>query len=101
MAKTIKKKRGRPKKVIEPQSANFGISLQLGGKIFSGSGETPLDALVHLPRPNKLMNKGILTMTSGAKKKELLLMPVKLKRVFYNSSSLRPVIAKQLFAELK
>jgi hypothetical protein len=81
--------------------SNFSITLQLGNKTYKSSGATPTEALGALPKPNKIMAKGVVTVTAGKVKKELLLPPVKVKPLFYNSSGVQEVKAKQLFSLMK
>lgn len=60
------------------------ITLKLGEETFKGQGETVADALVSMPRPEKIMAKGILTISQGNLKREMLMFPQRLKRLFYN-----------------
>lgn len=59
------------------------LSLKMGNEVTESSGLTAYDALSSLKRPTKINLKGVLTITQGDKKKELLLNPVKIKRIFY------------------
>ena len=100
------KKRGRPKKVkpiieaveyVVPKS--YFISLAFGGEVYEGSGATVLEALKSMPRPVKIVSKGLLKLTDGVKKFEQMWMPVRLKRLFYPQA--QGVLAKQLTYLLK
>lgn len=95
MKKSPKKK---AEKKAEPQ---FSISLTIGGKTYKGSGATPAEALSALSHPPKLMAKGIVCVSHGSARKEILLTPLMLKKLFYPSPSLRAVKAKQIFASMK
>lgn len=59
------------------------ISLVMGDKTIKSSGETVLDALRALPKPIKIMHKGVMTVKMGGKKGEMLFVPSRLKRLFY------------------
>ena len=78
---------------------DFVFSLQYAGKKLVGKGKTPLEALRAIPVPDKIMSKGILTITQGDKKKELLFYPAKLKRIFYANA--QPVLIKDLVLGMK
>lgn len=84
-------KRGRPKKIAEEK---YVISLQLGGKTLVGKGATTLEALRNIPVPEKIVGKGIIEITHGDKKKEMLFMPARLKRLFYPNA--QPILVKWL-----
>lgn len=79
----------------------FSISLNIGGQIYKSTGATPVEALSSLPKPPKIFLKGIVTISDGAKTKELLLQPVKIKQLFYHSQGVMAVKAKTLFMALK
>ena len=86
------KPKGRPKKVKVDQ---FSLSLQIGDKVFKGGGATMFDALSSIKKPDKIMGKGVMTITKGEQKKELLYYPIRLKRLFYNKT-FQAIQAKQL-----
>lgn len=75
------------------------MSLKLGGEIYESSGETVADALVALPRPEKILGKGVLTIKSGKKTKEMLMFPRRLNRLF-QKESLQRIQAKWLSMDL-
>lgn len=79
----------------------FSISLTLGGKTYTSSGETAFDALHAFVKPEKLTAKGIVTVEREGLKKTLLMTPVQLKRFFYQSPAMQRVRAKQLDIGLK
>lgn len=83
------------------KQTKYALTLKMGDKIYKSSGTTPIEALDALERPQKIMAKGVLTITNGSMQKELLLQPPKIKRLFYNSGGIQAVIAKQLFAFMK
>ena len=64
----------------------FSITIELAGKTFKGKGDTVADALVSIPKPEKIMAKGVLTVKNGALKRELVMYPSRLKRLFYNKN---------------
>ena len=78
----------------------YSISLKLGSDEYTSKGETAQEALVALKRPNKLMMKGVLTITDGVKKREVLMYPQRLKRLFYNKT-FQGIQAKVLTAGMK
>jgi hypothetical protein len=84
MPKTKKKKTG----------SEYQISLTFGEYEIGGSGSTALAAIQSLPVPVKIVSKGLLKLTNGQKKVELMWMPAKLKRVFQPLA--QSVMAKQL-----
>ena len=55
-----------------------------------------LEALQSLEHPGKIMAKGILTVSRGEKRRQILMMPMKVKQLFYTGPSLLAVKAKQL-----
>ena len=79
----------------------FSVVLIIGNETFKGKGTTSLEALTALKRPDKIMSKGVLTVTNGKLKKILALNPVKIKQLFFTSQSLLAVKAKQIFAGMK
>lgn len=76
MNTTTKKKRPKP----------YRISLTLNGTTLTGEGTTALEALQQIKRPVKIVTKGKLTITNGETEREVMLMPVNLKRLFYPSA---------------
>lgn len=87
-----------PKKKAE---AHYSITLTFGGKTYTGEGATPAEALGALPQPPKLMGKGTVAVAYDGIKKQMLMGPVQLKRLFYNSPGIQAVKAKQLFMLMK
>ena len=95
MAKKVKKIKAVPTGIVE----TVKISIKLGNVIIGGEGATALEALQSIPVPNKITTKGILTISQGQKKKELLYPIPKLKRLFYPKT--QPIIIKWLAMLLK
>lgn len=85
----------------QTKTAKYALSLKIGDRVYQSSGMSPIEALDALERPPKIMAKAVLTVTNGNLKKELLLQPLKIKRLFFNSGGVQAVIAKQLFAFMK
>ncbi len=77
----------------------YVISLKLGSVTLVGEGETALEALRAIKKPDKIISKGVMTITDGVKTKEMLFMPPKLKRIFYPNA--QPVLIKWLATGLK
>lgn len=72
------------KKIVKTKQSEFVFTLALGKDIYQGTGKTALEALLALPKPAKLTAKGILTISEGEKKKEIMMMPPRLRRLFYH-----------------
>lgn len=89
----------KPKKVAKAVPA-FSISLQLGDRKYEGSGATAHEALMAVPKPDKMMGKGVLTITHGTLKKQMMFFPQRLKRLFY-SKNFQAIQAKQLALLMK
>ena len=87
------------KKAIKAKADTVKISIKLGNLIIKGEGATALEALQSIPVPNKITTKGILIISQGTKKKELLYTIPKLKRLFYPKA--QPIIIKWLAMLLK
>ncbi len=62
----------------------FSVTLQLGQDLYSGAGETALEALQSLPKPDKITLSGVLTVSQGDKKFTQRFWPARLKRLFYS-----------------
>ena len=60
----------------------YSLSLVMGNEKYEGKGKTMLEALMSLPRPTKILLKGILTIRKGEQINERLLQPMKVKRLF-------------------
>lgn len=76
------------------QETFFKFHLNMCGQIFESERLTALDALRALPKPQKITNKGKLTIFYGDKTKEILLTVPRLKRIFF--PNFQKVIIKQL-----
>lgn len=63
--------------------SDFSISLTVGGQTIKSSAPSILEALVSLPVPKKIITKGSIAVSNGEKKAELLLTPIKMKRLLY------------------
>lgn len=77
--------KGRPRKVkvLAPEGDEFVITLKIGQEIYRGSGVTAMEALENLPKPQKILLKGIVTVEKGEKKREQIMYPVRLRRLFW------------------
>lgn len=99
-----KKKNIRPIKNAEKETPTkkadeWRISIKLGSMAICGAGKTALEALRNVPQPLKITTKGIITISHGAKKKELVYTVPKLRRLFYPIA--QPIIIKYLAGFLK
>lgn len=71
------------------------ISLEVAGEKLESSGDTTLEALSALPKPQKMTTKVIFTVTYGGKVHHEVLMPAKAKLMF------RPMAQKLLARNLE
>lgn len=94
-----KKKITKAEKPTEKKPELFKISIQLGNMILAGEGLTALEALQSIPIPSKITTKGVVIISQGKKKKELVYTVPKLKRLFYPNA--QPIIIKYLASLLK
>ena len=83
----------------EKKEKPFVVTFLMGGKTISGKGATALLALQDIHNQDKIISKGIMPISQGKKKKEMLFMPVKLKRIFYPNA--QPILIKWLAQGLK
>lgn len=65
-------------------SKKYSLKIETVGKTYEAKGDTPLEALLSIPKPLKVMYRGIVTLSQGDKKVETIMWPVRLKRLFYN-----------------
>lgn len=72
---------------------NCVITVKLGTETYKGSGDTLLEALQSLPRPVKIISRGLVTIEEGEKNVERMLMPMKMKRLWFKSAQY--LLAKQ------
>ena len=93
--KTTTKKVIRPKKV----SSEYYVSVRLGDKSFEGTGATLEEALASLPKKVKIVSKGFVSVTQGARTAEKMYQPMGIKRLFFPVA--RHVVAKELGFLLK
>lgn len=84
-----------------PTKSPFVITLKIGSDTLTGKGETAFDALNTLKVPEKIVGKGFLTIECGKAKREMMLLPVRLKRLFYSSRNTRIINAKALSLGMK
>lgn len=75
---------GKPKKVTAPKASLVHMTLTIGTASYKSEGATILEALLKLKKPEKIMNKGILTVEQDGKVRQQLFFPQRLKRLFYN-----------------
>lgn len=97
-----KTKRNRKKKPLVVASTDYGVSrktpkevidtvldkpfkfhLDMCGIVSESEGKTALEALQTLKAPDKIVNKAVLTISKGDRKKEIFLNVPRLKRLFY------------------
>lgn len=68
----------------KPVTSEFSITLTIGKDVYQGTGKTALEALQSLPKPAKIMGKGVVRVENEGKFKEILMIPLRLRRLFYN-----------------
>lgn len=80
----MKKTTTKKVKQSEESRSNFSVTITMGTDVYKGEGETALAALSVIPKPVKIMAKGVVRITDGEKVKEVLMYPLRLRRLFYN-----------------
>lgn len=99
METTYKKKPGRPKKVIEPKRNAMGriieepilsekpyqALLEMGGVEYVGKGDSLIEALADMDKPQKYIARGVLVMRHGDKKTMTVLHPMIIRKVLEKS----------------
>lgn len=88
-------------KTTQKKKTQFSISLTIADKVYKSVGATAIEALSSLPKPEKITNKGILSITDGVRSNEVLMQIPKIKRLFFLSKSLLEVYMKTLIQGLK
>ena len=68
--------------VVKEAPKGFTATLQHGTETFIGKGNTGEEAVNNIPRPVKIVTKGVITLTDGVKKNTKALFPLALKRLF-------------------
>ena len=95
----------RTKKPVTKRTPNtkeeFSITLSIGNDTYSGSGSSMVEALISLPKPDKNMAKGVVTVAHGKLNKTFPVTPLLINRLFFTGTSLREVRAKQLSMGLR
>lgn len=79
---------------VSKPKCEYSISITFGTDIYSGTGNTALEALESMPRPIKIVSKGLINFTDGKKSAQMMWQPQRLKRLFYPNA--RSFFAKQL-----
>ena len=82
--KKITKKKVSPQVASGWTDSNYKVTVTIGADVYQGQGASPFLALSSVPKPLKIMHKGVFTITDGEKKREVLMLPVRLRRLFYN-----------------
>lgn len=62
---------------------SFKVTIKLGDKEFTSSGETVYDALRALETPVKIVSKGFVCVEGNGKRVVKMLMPMQMKRLFW------------------
>ena len=88
-----------PKKAISKKSGQYSIAIVLGAETIRGTGDSMLSALKSIPVPVKVTTKGIINLTDGSKKAELVWIVPKIKKLFQPLA--QAVLAKQFNYLLK
>ena len=79
----------------KPSKPSYKFTLQLGDKTYESEGESIFAALKNLKKPDKIMNKAVLTLEHDGQKTQQLFFPARLKRLFF-SPVFQEIQAKQL-----
>lgn len=89
MTKTVKK----VVKKTTPKEDGYKVTIKVGGKLYSASGKTSLEAISNLVVRN---GKGtaIITMEHAGMKKERVLMPMIVQRLFNTHGISREIAIK-------
>lgn len=89
------------KKIVKPkcEEPKWNFHLVMGTEVFTGEGATALEALQSIPKPVKIFNKGLLTITQGELKKVMDMPVPRLRRMFYPSA--QPILIKWIASGLK
>lgn len=77
---------------MKKEKSDYKISVEIGKEVYTGKGATALEALQTLTQPVKIFQKGIVVMSHGKKKRVMMLMPQRLKRLWWKLA--QPVLAK-------
>ena len=98
----VKKKRGRPKKIVEPKvELPFKATLETNNTIYKSEGISMYEAISNFPLTHtQVKTKGVMTITKGEQKTEKLfyLRPL---RMLFASKLRRYGFARQLEGLLK
>lgn len=68
----------------KPKKKPYKLTIQLGNDIHVGEGDSVLEALQQIPKPGKIMLKGLVTIEHDGTKGQQLFWPARMKRLFYN-----------------
>jgi hypothetical protein len=80
----------------------FKVTLELNDKTFRAKGETILEALKALKKPEFFKTTGVIRVTDGKKRTERVLNILKLKSLFNDNQDIyRQVMARNLTLFLK
>lgn len=86
--KATKKKKPRPYPVTTEDDSQFVITLDFGGQIVEGKGNTLLQALQSLKKPVKITTKSVIAITDGQKKFSRPLTVPMATRLFYPAAQI-------------
>lgn len=82
-----------------PSKPKYSVTIKLGSTTLKGSGATALEALASVERPTKIVSKTFFSITDGIRKREMMLQPIRAKRLFYPIA--QTILAKQLERTMK
>ena len=88
MGKTKRPYTRKPKASAPPDDEKYSVSLKLDNTILEGSGETVLDALRALPKPDKITTKSIITVSKGDKRHSRPLTVPLANRLFFPAAQI-------------
>lgn len=89
------------KKVVNKKENKdeYTFTLKLGDSIFTSTDENPEEALKNLPKPIKIVQRGVLIVEQNGKSKERLMNIPEVKRLYYPLS--QKFLIKYLIRDLR
>lgn len=89
------------KKAVKKEENNneYTFTLRIANDVFTSSDVDALTTLRNLPKPQKIVHRGVLLVEQNGKKKEIYLTVDKLKRLYYPIA--QKILIKHLVSHLK
>jgi hypothetical protein len=83
------------KKVAKKTKKSCAITITLGNDVLRGEGNSLNEAFMSIPRPEKIVTKGIVVIETNGGSKTWVLPPIGVKKLFY------PVAAKYVVKKME